>query len=66
MNQELRTLAFARTHILNCLTGLRLCQAQSEYGPAQAAYQSVIEMLREALIALAEMEKTLKGDDDET
>jgi hypothetical protein len=64
MNQELRTLAFARTHILNCLTGLRLCQTQSEYGPAQEAYQSVIETLRDELVALAHMETKLKGDEE--
>ena len=56
MPSEARVLAFAKTHILNCLAGLRLCLAQSGDERLQIVYQAQIDTLRDALIALAKEE----------
>lgn len=54
--EEIRVLAFAKTHILNCLAGLRLCLAQSGEDRLQIVYQAQIDILRDALIALSKEE----------
>ena len=53
---EARVIAFAKTHILNCLAGLRLCQAQSGDDALIALYQAKIDTLRDMLIAIANEE----------